>query len=150
MRCLGLDIGERRIGVAVGEWLASPMMTLVRSSLSADFEAMARLVHRHQVECLVVGLPLNMDGSAGFQAQRVTRYAESMKAALATMGVDVELVFWDERLTTSEAERVMARIGRRRDGGRGRVDAVAAAVILQSYFDAQAREHAGASVGIGK
>lgn len=150
MRCLALDIGDRRIGVAAGEWLASPVMTLVRGSLSEDLNEVARLVREHQVGCLVVGLPLNMDGSVGFQAQRVTRYAESMRAALVAMGIDIDLVFWDERLTTSEAERVMARAGRRRDGGRGQVDAVAAAVILQSYLDAQAREHVSGSVGIGK
>jgi putative pre-16S rRNA nuclease len=150
VRCLALDIGDRRIGVASGEWLASPVMTLVRGSLSEDLDAVARLVREHQVRCLVVGLPLNMDGSVGFQAQRVTRYAERLRAALVAMGIDIDLVFWDERLTTSEAEQVMARAGRRRDGGRAQVDAVAAAVILQSYLDAQSREHASGSVGIGK
>ncbi len=147
MRCLALDVGERRIGVATGEWLASPVMTLVRGSTSEDFQAVAHLVREHQARCLVVGLPLNMDGSLGFQAQRVTRYAEHMRAALAAMGLEIDLVFWDERLTTGEAERVLARVGRRRD--RGQVDAVAAAVILQSYLDAQAREHAPGSEGIG-
>jgi putative Holliday junction resolvase len=90
-----------------------------------------------------------MDGSLGFQAQRVTRYAEHIRAALAAMGLEIDLVFWDERLTTGEAEQVLARAGRRRDRGHRQVDAVAAAVILQSYLDAQAREHARGSEGIG-
>ena len=149
MRFLALDVGERRIGVATGEWLASPVMTLVRGSVSEDVQAVAHLIHEHQARCLVVGLPLNMDGSLGFQAQRVTRYAEHIRAALAAMGLEIDLVFWDERLTTGEAEQVLARAGRRRDRGHKQVDAVAAAVILQSYLDAQAREHASGSEGIG-
>ena len=135
MRCLALDVGEQRTGVAVGEWLARPLVTVKRRSKSRDFRTIAHLVREHQVERLVVGLPLNMDGSMGFQAQRVVRYAEQLKDALSQMGLEIELAFWDERLTTEEASRAMAASGRGRRNRRERIDAVAAAVILQSYLD---------------
>ena len=135
MRCLALDIGERRIGAAVGEYLARPLTTLTRRSKSQDFQAIARLVCEHQAERLVVGLPLNMDGSTGFQAQRVARYAERLQCALTEMELEVELVLWDERLTTDQADRIMLASGRGQRDRRARVDAVAAAVILQSYLD---------------
>ena len=131
-RCLALDIGERRTGVAVGERLAQPLLTLKRRSKAEDWQAIARLVREHQVDTVVVGKPLNMDGSEGFAAQRVVRYAERMAAALAEMGLKVCLVFWDERLSTVEAEHKL-RAGRAK--GRTGIDAAAAAVILQSYLD---------------
>jgi putative Holliday junction resolvase len=90
-----------------------------------------------------------MDGSEGFQAQRVRRYAEKMRVALAAMGMEIDLVFWDERLTTGEAERVLACARRRRDRAHKQVDAVAAAVILQSYLDEQARRDGSGSEGTG-
>ncbi|MBN1579587.1 MAG: Holliday junction resolvase RuvX [Anaerolineae bacterium] len=139
MRCLALDVGEKRTGVAVGEMLARPLVTLKRRSKAQDFSAIASLVREHHVDTLVVGLPMNMDGSTGFQAQRVTRYAERMKAALADMGLNVDLVFWDERLTTEQADETMAELGHTLQDRERRIDAVAAAVILQSYLDSQER-----------
>ena len=136
-RCLALDIGERRTGVAVGERLAQPLLTLKRRSKVEDWQAIARLVREHQVDTLVVGKPLNMDGSEGFAAQRVVRYAERLVAALAEMGLKVQLAFWDERLSTVEAEQMLrAGTGRGRTG----IDAAAAAVILQSYLDHSAAQ----------
>ena len=135
MRLLALDVGDRRTGVAVGEWIARPLTTLKRRSKAEDFAAIARLLQEQQAQRLVVGLPINMDGTLGFQAQRVTRYAERLECALIEMGLDVEVVLWDERLTTSEAIEQTAH--RRRSARRGHVDAAAAAVILQSYLDAQ-------------
>jgi putative Holliday junction resolvase len=132
-----LDVGERRTGVAVGERLARPLLTLKRRSKIEDFRAIAQLVREHQAEILVVGKPLNMDGSEGFAAQRVKRYAERLAAALAEMGLEIELVFWDERLSTVEAERMLGSAG---DKGRTGIDAVAAAVILQGYLDHRARQ----------
>ena len=130
-RCLALDVGERRTGVAVGERLARPLLTLKRRSKAEDFRAIARLVREHQIDTLVVGKPLNMDGSEGFAAQRVARYAQRLVAALAEMGLVVQLAFWDERLSTVEAER-MLRAGSGKGPG---IDAAAAAVILQGYLD---------------
>jgi putative Holliday junction resolvase len=135
MRCLALDIGERRTGVAIGEVLARPLTTLKRRSKDRDFAEIAELIREHQVDTLVVGLPLNMDGSMGFQAQRIVRYAEQMRQVLAEMVLDVDLVFWDERLTTEQAEQILIASGRNRRDRQARVDAVAAAAILQSYLD---------------
>jgi putative Holliday junction resolvase len=136
MRCLALDVGERRTGVAVGEWIARPLTTLRRRSRAEDYARIANLVREHDADTLVVGLPLNMDGSRGRQARRVARYADRMMEALAERGLKVELVLWDERLSTEEASRVLRDSGRSdRDGG---IDAVAAAVILQSYLDHEA------------
>lgn len=135
-RCLALDVGERRTGVAVGDRLARPLLTLKRRSKREDWQSIARLVREHQVDTLVVGKPLNMNGSEGFAVRRVVRYARRLVAALEEMGLGVNLVFWDERLSTVEAER-MLRAG---DGkGRTDIDAAAAAVILQGYLDHRAR-----------
>jgi len=135
MYCLALDVGERRTGVAVGEVLARPLTTLDRRSKEQDFREIGRLVREHGADMLVVGLPLNMDGSKGFQAQKVERYALLLKDALLEMGLDVDLVMWDERLTTEQAEQAMSDVGHSAQRRRGRVDAIAAAMILQSYLD---------------
>ncbi|MBN1641900.1 MAG: Holliday junction resolvase RuvX [Anaerolineae bacterium] len=134
MYCLALDIGEKRTGVAIGEVLARPLATLRRRSKVQDFEAIGQLVRQHGVDTVVVGLPLNMDGSQGFQAQKVARYAALLEQALDEMGLSVQVVLWDERLSTDAAQRALAEIG---SGAavRGRVDQVAAALILQSYLD---------------
>jgi putative Holliday junction resolvase len=138
MRCLALDVGERRTGVAVGERIARPLATMVRRSRAEDYARIADLIRQHDIDRLVVGLPLNMDGSRGAQARRVTRYAERMMGALAEMGLDVTLVLWDERLTTEEAIGVIERRDGRRSGRGHSVDAVAATLILQSYLDSEA------------
>jgi putative Holliday junction resolvase len=123
--------------VAVGERLARPLLTLKRRSKAEDWQAIARLVREHQVDTVVVGKPLNVDGSEAFAAQRVMRYGRRMAEALAEMGLEVRLVFWDERFSTVEAEQ-MLQVG----GGKGRtgIDAAAAAVILQSYLDHNASQ----------
>ena len=131
-RCLALDIGERRIGIAVGEQIARPLATLKRRSKAEDFSRIANLVREHNVDTLVVGLPLNMDGSTGFQARRVARYARRMAAAWAAMGLEVDLAFWDERLTTEEAHRKLSGM---ESGAKADIDAAAAAMILQSFLD---------------
>jgi putative Holliday junction resolvase len=101
-----------------------------RRSKAEDWQVIARLVREHQVDTVVVGKPLNMDGSEGFAAQRVVRYAQRLAAALAEMGLEIRLVFWDERLSTVEAEQKL-QAGK----GNAGIDAAAAAVILQGYLD---------------
>jgi len=135
--CLGLDVGERRVGVAVGEVLARPLTTLKRRSKERDCEAIGRLAREHRAATVVVGWPLNMDGSKGFQAQKVERFATELRDALLEMGLDTEVVLWDERLSTDEAKRAMFETGQSVEERRHRVDQVAAAIILQSYLDSQ-------------
>jgi putative Holliday junction resolvase len=135
VRCLALDVGERRIGLALGQSLAHPLTTLRRRSKVQDFQTIAGLIREHQIEKIVAGLPLNMDGSLGFQAQRVQRYVERLCDALAAMGIQVEVAFWDERLSTVEASDLLRTGDRSHSGTHDNVDAVAAAVILQGYLD---------------
>ncbi|MBC8447596.1 MAG: Holliday junction resolvase RuvX [Chloroflexi bacterium] len=133
-RLLALDVGERRVGVAVSDptgWLARPLTIIRRRSKREDFAAFARLVQEQEATAVVVGYPLNMDGSVGPQARRVARYAAALEQALP-----VPIVLWDERLSSEEAlERLRAAGGGRRR--RKHLDDAAAAVILQEYLDAQ-------------
>jgi putative Holliday junction resolvase len=134
MRYLALDPGDRRVGVAISDTLgmiARPLEVFVRGSRERDREHIRALIAEHKAECLVIGLPLNMDGSEGHQAAWVRSYASALQVAF-----DVPFVLWDERLTTYEAEGIARAQGRSVD--KNWIDAVAAAVILQSYLDAQA------------
>ncbi len=129
MRVLALDVGERRIGVAVSEGLlATPHGVIHRRSKAQDFAAVARLVTELGAERVVVGLPLSLSGDVGPQARRVTRYAQALARALT---VPVEL--YDERYSTVTADELLAEGGRKRR--RTPIDAAAAAVILQGYLE---------------
>jgi putative Holliday junction resolvase len=131
-RVMALDIGERRIGVAVSDpsgTLARPHAVIQRRSKVMDFAAVARLVAELEVERVVVGLPLSLNGEIGPQARRVTRYAQALAQSLE---VPVEL--YDERYSTVTADALLAEIGRKR---RVSIDAAAAAVILQDYLESR-------------
>jgi putative Holliday junction resolvase len=135
MRVLGLDVGDRRIGVALSDetgLLASPLPTLERVGPRKDPKAIAALARAHGVAEIVVGLPRNLDGTIGPQAQKVQAFAEAVAAAA---GLPVR--FQDERLTTVEAEQILSERNvpwqRRKD----LVDQVAAVLILQEYLDHQ-------------
>jgi putative Holliday junction resolvase len=134
-RLLGLDIGERRIGVAVSDptqTVVRPLTTIVRASRQEDFQAIQDLVQKHEAEGIIVGLPISLDGTEGPQARQTRRYAERLSAA-----VSVPIEYWDERYSSATAVEILQSRGRRRRN-RGEIDATAAAVILQSYLDAQA------------
>jgi putative Holliday junction resolvase len=137
VRVLALDMGERRVGVAVSDptgTVARPLQTLVRGSRQEDFAAIAGLVAEYDVELLVVGRPLSLDGTEGPQARRVIRYVEALAARLP-----IRVVLWDERFTTAAAQEILrqsrGKKRRRQARSAGEVDAIAAAVILQSYLD---------------
>ncbi len=135
MRYLALDLGGKRIGVAIGSddfGLARPLTIIKRRSLSEDFARIAELAQREGAEALVVGLPLNMDGTLGPQALWAQSYAEALAKHLG-----LPLYLWDERLTSEEAEAIRAAQGRWRRGEA--LDDVAAAVILQGFLDDQRR-----------
>jgi putative Holliday junction resolvase len=138
-KLLALDVGMRRIGVAVCDplWLsARPLTVLVRRSRNEDFAELARLVAAHEAVRVICGLPLNMDGSEGSQAQTVRKWALRLAQALrAILGRPVPVAFWDERLTTFAANEWLAGKADRLGVQPGE-DAVAAAVLLQSYLDA--------------
>jgi len=140
MRYLALDVGDRRVGVAVSdetELIATPLVVIHRKSKAEDFIKIARLVQEQRAGGLVIGQPLNADGSAGPQAARVERYALALAQALRDEGLEVTIAFWDEYLSTQRAQKAMIAAGRRSRARRMRIDAAAAAVILQDYLDAK-------------
>jgi len=135
MRILALDVGDKRIGVAISDpsqLLARSLKVIQRGSRQEDFAAVARLVEEYEVERVVVGYPRSLDGTVGEQADKVERYAAGLAKAM-----DVPLVLWDERFSTVSAERLMREAGSRGKKRREWVDAVAAAVILQDYLDSR-------------
>jgi putative Holliday junction resolvase len=135
-RVLGIDAGDRRVGVALSDelrLLATPLTVLhTTQGLAPVLEALIEVIRREAVDHVVVGLPLNADGSEGRQAKRARHFA---RVAERVVGRPVEL--WDERLSTREAEEIVRLQGRRTRKMRQRceIDAVAAAVILQDYLD---------------
>ena len=134
-RALGLDVGERRIGVAISDdfgSISSPLTMVPRGP--GDLAAIAGLLAEHGVGEIVVGLPTGMSGREGPQAAATRAFAEELAAAL---GPEVPVRFWDERLTTAIADRTMRERGTRRDDRKRERDAIAAAVILQGWLDAQ-------------
>ena len=132
-RVLGVDSGERRVGLALSDetrLLATPFGVLQRTAgLAPVLDAIAELVQREGVTQLVVGLPLNADGTAGRQAKRAQDFAR-----VAERVVRVPVTLWDERLSTRAAEEIVRAQGRS-TRKRTDLDAVAAAVILQDYLD---------------
>jgi putative Holliday junction resolvase len=155
-RLLALDVGSVRIGVAVSDatgFLASPYITLRASrDEQQTWQAIQKLIDETEAEGVVVGLPISMDGQIHAQGQRVQSFAERLQPHIT-----VPLVFWDERLSTVEAQRLLVERGQDESGKRQRrsgqhhsqkkrrkqsqeIDALAAAVILQDYLDSTPKE----------
>ncbi len=136
-KIIALDVGDARIGAAVCDPLrltVRPLCTLRRRSRQQDFAALARIYAEEQAVLVVCGLPLNMDGSEGPQARNVRSWAARFGRALRRIhGEEAPLHFWDERLSSFAADEWVAEFGPHAAGQ----DAVAAAVILRSYLDAQ-------------
>lgn len=138
MRCLALDVGDRRIGVAVSDetgLLASPLTVIRRASKTDDHALISRLLREQRTGTLVIGHPLNADGSAGPQARRIERYAAALEESLKSEGLNLPVVLWDEYRSTQRAQEAMISAGRKAKDRRARIDAVAATVILQDYLD---------------
>ena len=140
MRVLGLDVGDRYIGVAMSDTLgltAQPLAILDRQAGATGEAAVAALIAQHKAERVIVGLPLTLRGERGPQAEKVSAFADRLRVLA---GVPVDLI--DERLTTVQGQRVLRELGVKR---RGRIlDQIAAQLILQHYLDAQ-RHSASAS-----
>ncbi len=158
--CLALDVGDARIGVAISDatgFLASPYTTLhVTHDEAQIWSAIQRSIEETGAELLVVGLPISLDGDIHSQGKRVLAFADRLKEH-----VTIPIAFWDERLSTVEAERLLAKRGGTEPGKRHRttrgrkqshskrrrkrqeIDAFAAAVILQEYLDTHASKTRG-------
>ncbi len=134
VRTLALDYGERRIGVAISDptgAIAQPLETLAGTAGGRDaLERIAELVRTYEVTCVVVGLPLHMDGRAGPEAERARAFGERVRKRA---GVEVE--YLDERWTSLEAERALEEAGVSERKRRGRVDPIAAALLLRTWLE---------------
>jgi putative pre-16S rRNA nuclease len=131
-RILALDHGSRRVGVAIGETetgLAFVRPALLRRSAQRDLEAVAALVREEAAELILVGLPLNMDGSEGRQAAAARAFGERLA------GIGPEVVYTDERLSSWQAGRELQAAGRRPTRRSGELDSAAARLFLQQYLD---------------
>ena len=135
MRVMALDVGDKTIGVAISDALlltAQSRPTLRRKNLEADLQTLRNLAEENEVHEIVVGQPLHMDGKESPQSQKVARFAEQLHNVL-----DLPIVFWDERLTSFEAEQHLERMGLNWRQRREQVDKIAAMIILQNYLDSR-------------
>ena len=134
-RIVALDVGDRRIGIAVSDPLgitAQPLETYTRIGYGPDARHIAQIAKQYETDQILCGLPRNMDGTQGFQVEKVREFA----VKLEEMGLVVS--YYDERMTTMLAEGALLEANMRREDRKKRVDMVAAVVILQSYLDANA------------
>ncbi len=134
-RVMALDIGGRRIGVALSDparILASPLLTLPAQPRPRALDRIDELVRQHQVADVVVGLPLTLSGEIGPQAKLVQAFVAELRERLA-----VPVHEFDERLTSVEAERILAEAGVKPDQRRARIDAVAASIILRDFLESR-------------
>jgi putative holliday junction resolvase len=140
IRYLGLDIGSKRIGVAVSDQLgltAQPVLTLPRKrNPKDDLRSLARLCRKYECAAIVAGNPLHLSGEPSPQAEKSRAFAQQL-AALANL----PLHLWDERLTSREAHAILYAAGKTRQEHKPLVDQVAAVLILQSFLDHQALDH---------
>lgn len=135
MRVLAIDHGTKRMGIALSDSLgiiAQPLEFIPAEPFPAFLERLQELLRKHEVAQIVVGLPRNMDGSFGPAAQKVQEFVATLKQA-----TPIPVRTWDERLTSSQANRILVEAGVRRQNRKEKVDKTAAAILLQSYLDSQ-------------
>lgn len=141
MRALALDVGTRTIGLALSDpdgIVATAWETLARRGEAADVEALLARIDAREAGCVVVGLPLELDGREGHRARRVLRLVEALRERLRSRpGAPVAVVTWDERFSTAAAERALLEADVSRKRRKEKIDALAAQVILQGWLDAQ-------------
>ena len=134
MRILALDHGTRRVGVAVSDELqmiAQPLEYIAPEPFADFLARLKEILHEKEISLILVGLPRNMDGSYGPAAEKAREFVNMLKEAVA-----IPIRTWDERLTSTQANRLLVEGGVRRDKRKEKVDAMAAAILLQSYLDA--------------
>lgn len=140
MRILGLDYGEKRIGVAVSDELgltAQGITVIERRNRRVDLEALRRLIDEYGVEKIVLGDPVRMDGTRGIQCEKVDRFARILEEAFG-----LPVLLQEELLSTKEAEEILRTAGAGRKKRKAVVDKLAAVLILRSYLDAPAASSA--------
>lgn len=138
MRILGLDIGDKTIGIAVSDemgWTAQGLKTLIRKGFNEELSSIKEIIEEYGVKEILVGLPKNMNGSIGPQGKKVITFVERLKTALS-----LPVLLWDERLSTVRAEKVLLEADMSRKKRKGLKDKLAAQFILQGYLDRKATE----------
>lgn len=132
-KLLGLDLGTKTIGIAIADamrYSATPLETIKRTKFTQDAERLIELIWNNQIVGLILGLPLNMDGSEGPRVQSTRAFARNLAPK-----VNIPIAFWDERLSTSAVTRMMIEADLRRDKRAEVVDKLAASYILQGALD---------------
>ncbi|MBI4126864.1 MAG: Holliday junction resolvase RuvX [Deltaproteobacteria bacterium] len=140
MRVLALDVGTKRIGVALSDpfgWTAQGLNVLPRRCDRDDHQAILDLCREHQVERVIVGIPLDQEGAYGVSAKRIERFRQSLAQFLKAAGLTIPVEGWDERYSTAEAEERLLTADVSRAKRRKVIDKMAAVVILENYL----REH---------
>lgn len=136
MRILGLDYGEKRIGVAVCDELgltAQGLPTIIRKTKKHDLEILGNIIKNYNIEKIVIGYPVRLDGSEGIQCEKVNRFASILEENFF-----LPVVKWPETLSTKEAEEILINSGVRWKKRKDKVDKLAACLILQAYLDSLA------------
>ncbi|MDR5658106.1 Holliday junction resolvase RuvX [Serpentinicella sp. ANB-PHB4] len=134
-RIMGLDVGDKTIGVALSDlmgWTAQGLKTIFRKSKKQDFLELKEIATQNDVKKIVIGLPKNMNATLGPQGEKVLKFSEDLKKQL-----DIEIVHWDERLSTVAAERSLIQADVSRKKRKAVIDKMAAVYILQGYLDRQ-------------
>jgi putative Holliday junction resolvase len=137
MRIMGLDVGTRTLGIAISDELrltAQGLKTLKRKSMEDDLQEIATLIKQFEINKIVIGLPKNMDGTLGRQAEIVLKWVEVLKDR-----IQVPVVTWDERLSTVGASKVLLEADLSRRKRKKVIDKLAAVLILQGYLDQSRR-----------
>lgn len=139
MKILGLDLGSKTIGVAMSDDLlltAQVLTSIQRTTLNKDLAVIVNLVEEYGVEEIIVGLPINMDGSTGESARKAETFIEKLREIFS-----IKIIPWDERLSTVAAERILLEGDLSRKKRRKVIDRLSAAIILQGYLDSRPREN---------
>ncbi len=147
MKKLGLDVGTKTIGVAISDptnLIAQAQNTIMRKNSKEDINAVIQLIIEHDIDTVVIGLPKNMNNTIGPMGEKVMSFHNQLKKKIMYSDrlkeKSVELVLWDERMTTMAAERVLIEANVRRENRKKYIDNVAAQYILQGYLDLQNKE----------
>lgn len=138
MKIIGLDVGNKRIGIAISDMLgmmAQPLFTLKRKGIDNDLEAMKEIIAEHKVKTIVIGEPKNMDGTNGFQWEKVKYFADKLDSYLKSEDMELEFVYVDERLSTVSANRIMFENSVKEKKRKELVDTIAAVIILDTYLN---------------
>ncbi len=142
MKHLSIDLGDVRIGLAMSDSMgiiANGLETYQRKFIYKDVEYIVKIAMDNNVKCVVMGLPMNMDGTSGERVEKAKEFAKLMEDKFKELNYECKIDFQDERLTTVTSERVLIDAGVRRENRKKVIDKMAATIILQTYLDCHSR-----------